>query len=431
MEWLLGYRSAATRLSYADALGLDRAWVRALTSGPPAADAGASRTRPAPPTRPGRHRDLAWLRWCGARGVHPLRATSAHVKLWQHDLAEAGVAKNTRGHRLAAVGSFYAHLAEQGVVAVDPTRFNRRGLSLGTADDTARGVVLTADQVARLLAAAASPRRGRSPLLTHRATAVVALFTLGLRVGELTGLRREDLHTTRGRRALHVRGKGDKARVVFLSGLAGRALDDYLAARDRHDATATPARPGTVSARRSPLIATRDGGPLDPRDVWALLRRVARASGPLLAEFADRVGPHVLRHFYVTTAAEGGADMTHVQADVGHASVDTTNRVYNQAARHPDRSAVDVVERTLLRARDAVTAAHATAVDALRAGVEGEDPVEVLHGLRLLHDALDDGTPLDPPLFREALRIVDALLDRPAGHPRIALLAASVRARLG
>jgi site-specific recombinase XerD len=34
-----------------------------------------------------------------------------------------------------------------------------------------------------------------------------------------------------------------------------------------------------------------------------------------------------VRHFYVITAADGGADMSHVQANVGHASVDTPQRV--------------------------------------------------------------------------------------------------------
>jgi site-specific recombinase XerD len=57
--------------------------------------------------------------------------------------------------------------------------------------------------------------------------------------------------------------------------------------------------------------------------------------------------PHALRHFYVTTAVEAGAQLVHVQADVGHTSIDTTEQVYNSAARDPSRSAVDLVGEVL------------------------------------------------------------------------------------
>ncbi|MFD1145628.1 tyrosine-type recombinase/integrase [Saccharothrix hoggarensis] len=378
--------------------------------------------------------------------MHALRATAADVKRWQLDMDAAEVPKSTRSHRLAVVGSLYAFWAEHGAVTVDPTRFDRRGLTLSSVGDTSRRIVLTATQADRLLSTAAAPRRGRSPLQRLRAVAIVALFTLGLRVGELTTLRREDLHTTRGRRALYVHGKGGKTRVVYLSDLAARALDDYLAERDRHDATATPARLGTVGARRSPLIVTRDGDPLNPRDVWALLRRLAAAAGPLLADLADRMHPHLLRHFYVTAAAEGGADMTDVQADVGHASVDTTNRVYNQAARHPDRSAVDIVEQALRQARatagrpsaDHAPAGHASHLArdsadatllALRTGLVHRDPVELLHGLQQLDRALVDAT-MPSADVRTALELVDAALGSADSHDRVVALAIQVRQRL-
>ncbi|GAA3884771.1 hypothetical protein GCM10022243_56990 [Saccharothrix violaceirubra] len=347
-DWLSGYSSAATRRSYGDALGLDRRWVEAIGGLP-----GPRAARSTPPTRPGRYRDWAWLRWCDRNGVHPLRADSAAVKRWQLELGAEGAPKSTRAHRLSAVGAMYAYLAEHGAVTVDPTRFDRSRLGLGSHRDTSPTVVLTAAEVDLLLRTAATPRRGVHAVMRYRAVAIVALLTLGVRIGELAALRRSDVHTTRGRRALRVTGKGDKIRIVYLSSLAAGALDDYLAERDRWSAAAVPTLPGRVRGQLSPLVATRDGGPVDPRDMWSLLRRLARGAGPGLADVADRLGPHVLRHFYVTTAAEAGAEMTHVQADVGHSSVDTTNRVYNQAARAPERSAVDVVERVLLQARNA------------------------------------------------------------------------------
>ncbi|HVK23247.1 MAG TPA: tyrosine-type recombinase/integrase [Actinokineospora sp.] len=355
-DWLLGYANRATRHKYAESLGLpvsaadlapwfDRAEIApvvhayAQALGLPARPPAVTANRP-PPARRGRLRHLHWLRWCGARGLDPLRANTTHVKEWLDDLTVSGAAKATRDRMLGTLKAFYGHLADEGVITGNPAALSRRRLAVATDHDTTRTVTLTAQQVRALLDAAAAPRPGRDRLGTLRATAVVAVFTLGVRVSELCDLTRADLHSTRGRTALRVPGKGDKPRVVYLSGLAQDALNAYL----HHRATDTaPAARGQVRAGTQPLISTRDGKPMARSDVWALLRRIAASAGPDLADVATRIHPHALRHFYVTAAVEAGAELVTVQADVGHASVDTTNRTYNSAARAPERSAVDLV----------------------------------------------------------------------------------------
>jgi site-specific recombinase XerD len=409
-DWLLGYTSRATRLSYADALGISRAWVTSLTPEPTPRSEKA-----APPVRTGKFRHLAWFRWCDQARLHPLAATSTDVKQWQQELAQAGVPKSTRAHRLAVVGKLYGYLWEHGAVQGDPTNFDRSGLGLSRSHDTSATVVLTAGQVELLLHTAAGPRRGVSELMALRAVALTALFTLGLRVGEVTGLDRGDLHLNRGRKALRVLGKGGKSRVVYLSELADNALTAYLAERDRWSRASVLSLPHQVAPHSTPLIVTRDGGRMNPRDIWALLRRVAAAGGPELAEVAGALGPHVVRHFYVTSAAEGGADMTHVQADVGHASVETTQRVYNQAARDPSRSAVDIVEATLLRARNDRTSvtAMSDAADALARAAQTGDPVELLHQLQEV-DRLCTG-----PAVPDAVVTCLNEIARAQTHPRV------------
>ncbi|MEU0881264.1 tyrosine-type recombinase/integrase [Lentzea sp. NPDC005914] len=423
-DWLLGYTSRATRLSYADALGVSRTWVTSLTSQPDPRPASAS----TPPVRTGKFRHLAWFRWCDHARIHPLGVTSTEVKQWQQDLAAAGVPKSTRAHRLAVVGKFYGYLWEHGAVPGDPTNFDRSGLGLGRSHDTSATVVLTARQVELLLHTAARVRRGVNPLMALRAVALTALFTLGLRVAEATGLDRGDLHQNRGRKALRVLGKGGKFRIVYLSKLADNAVTEYLAERDRWSRTSVLSLPHQVAPHRTPLIITRDGGRMNPRDVWALLRRIAVAAGPELAEIAGALGPHVVRHFYVTSAAEGGADMTHVQADVGHASVDTTQRVYNQAARDPSRSAVDIVEATLIRARHervdgaATASALVAAAHALTRAADTGDAVELLHHLQEI-DRLCAG-----PVPEEVVACVREISEHP--HPRIAAHARTLLERL-
>jgi site-specific recombinase XerD len=356
-EWLGGYGNRATRRTYAEGLGLPVTaadihdwlppadsrsktvsgsddWLAAVDQYASVVGATPTESRPGhvpPPAARGRFRHLHWFRWCASSAVDPLTATSTHVKAWLDALTDAAPA--TRDRMLATVKALYTHLADTGLAAGNPAALNRRRLGLGAAATSTTGtIVLTTAQVKDLYAAARAPRRGASPLDVTRAASVVALFTLGLRVSELCGLNRGDLHVTRGRRALRVHGKGGKTRVVYLHKAAEDALTEYLRERDKGAGT-SPAR-RNAAPTDSPLLVTRTGLRYRRQAVWQLLQRLS-ADTPL--------HPHALRHFYVTTAVEAGAQLVHVQADVGHSSIDTTEQVYNNAARDPSRSAVDLV----------------------------------------------------------------------------------------
>jgi site-specific recombinase XerD len=352
-DWLGGYGNRSTRRTYAEGLGLptsradlqdwldirDENWRAAAARYAATLQPGPAKQGP-PPAPRGRFRQLHWFRWCATHGTDPRAATSAHVKTWLQHLDQAGAAVATRDRMLATVKALYSHLADTGLTAGNPAALNRRRLGLARpTGNTSSTIVLTRAQVRALHAAAARPRRGAGPTDTARATAVVALFTLGLRVSELCDLDRADLHVTRGRRALRVAGKGGKTRVVYLHAAAERALAGYLT-----EPTTLPARRG-ARGTSTPLLVTRTGNRLTRQSVWQLLRRLARATGD--PDLADTLHPHALRHFYVTTAVEAGAQLVHVQADVGHTSVDTTEQVYNSAARDPARSAVDLVGKAI------------------------------------------------------------------------------------
>ncbi|MDR7304494.1 tyrosine-type recombinase/integrase [Haloactinomyces albus] len=369
-DWLAGYGNPATRRTYATGLGLPatsselRAWT-ATETGPAGWAAavsayaavlgcdlhtppGPASTRRPPPAPRGRFRELHWLRWCAAHRLDPLAAHTTHVKAWLDELTTAGAARATRSRLLATVTACYAHLADTGLSPGNPAALNRRRLGLTSTGqpDSGHALALTPSQVRALQTAAATPRRGASPLDTARATALVALLTLGLRASELCHLNRADLHTTRGRRALRVPGKGNKPRIVYLPDHAENALTTYLRTRDTTTTAATPAPRGHTTPTTSPLITTRSGRAYTRHGLWQLLRRLATTT-PELAELAETLHPHALRHFYVTTAVEAGADLAHIQADLGHTSPHTTQAVYNHTARHPTRSATDLVATTL------------------------------------------------------------------------------------
>jgi site-specific recombinase XerD len=286
--------------------------------------------------------------------MDPRAATASDVKAWLHALDAAGARRRTRQRMLSTVSALYGHLAETGVVAANPAALNRTRLGLASsARDASPTIRLTAAQLRALLDAAARLPSVRNPQLAtlyrRRAVAVVALLTLGLRISEVVALDRADLYRTGGDDVLRVLGKGGLHREVYLTDLARSTLAAYLAERDQLAGSAAPARRGRANATTSPLIATRSGGRCSRFDLYTLLRRVAAAAGPALDGVADRVHPHALRHAYVTIALEEDARIQHVQSDVGHATIATTQH-YDRGRRTRGASAADRVAEAIAAA---------------------------------------------------------------------------------
>ena len=353
-DWLSQYANPGTRRTYAYALGLPTAWVN------PLAEADGPSAGGPPVGAEGPLHQLAWFRWCAGRGIDPRSVTGTDVKLWLHLLEAAGAGKRTRQRMLSTLSAFYAHLTETGVVPANPAALNRARLGLNRSSRNASPTIrLTPAQLHALLTAAGQlPNRTKlRDLYAARAVAVVALLTLGLRVSELVNLDRDHLMVSGGEPMLRVLGKGGVHREVYLTDLAADAVQDYLAERDRAQQASTPTLRGRTKAESSPLIATRDGGRCSRFDINALLRRIAVQAGPALADVADRIHPHALRHAYVTIALEQDARIQHVQADVGHATISTT-QYYDRGRRTRDTTAADVVAAAIRAAGQQHVAGH-------------------------------------------------------------------------
>nr|VFK38615.1 MAG: integrase/recombinase XerD [Candidatus Kentron sp. TC] len=163
------------------------------------------------------------------------------------------------------------------------------------------------------LLAAARSRQGRLQLTTL--ISVELLFATGIRVGELARIELNELDLKEG--TIHIHGKGERERVVFLPDrLLTHLLRDYL----HHRATLSPNHPQL-------LINTR-GAPATPQ----LIRRLVTQAGEN-ARLPRHVTPHTLRHTCATHLLDAGVDMRYVQKLLGHQSI-TTTEIYT----HVDKS---------------------------------------------------------------------------------------------
>lgn len=133
------------------------------------------------------------------------------------------------------------------------------------------------------------------------------LYTTGLRVSELVGLRKDDVNLEE--RSLRVMGKGGKERLVYFPA----SLVDQLRRQME--------TPGPW------LFPSRRGGHIHYTTVERAIRRAARRAG-----IEKKVTPHVLRHSFATRSLEAGMDIREIQELLGHANLNTT-QVYAHVSR--------------------------------------------------------------------------------------------------
>ncbi|MBA3368668.1 MAG: tyrosine-type recombinase/integrase [Geodermatophilaceae bacterium] len=228
------------------------------------------------------------------------------------DGESGGVSMRTVRRRLSSVSGLFGFLHARGEVATNPVP---RGLP--TRRERSRpgqGVPLV--RVTRTLPQVLTPSEVdalTSALRTHRDRAMVAAMVLGgLRRCEVLGLRLRDLRVGE-RRVFIADGKGGHQRLVPISARFFTAVAAYL-------------------DTERPAEADRDS-------LFVVLKKPNRGK-PLTAEGLDEIlggarsraglshaTCHELRHTCLTRLREAGMALEAVQAQAGHASIEST-RIY-------------------------------------------------------------------------------------------------------
>jgi len=215
----------------------------------------------------------------------------------------------TQNYHLIALRSFLKYLSKRDVKSLAAEKIELPKTPARTVE------FLDIEDVKRLIQ---STEQEKNKLTRLRDEAVLeTLFSTGLRISELTSLKRDGINFKRGEFA--VRGKGDKMRLVFLSARAIQHLKKYLDEREdnskalfiRHDAKES------VDKQIESMSEKITG--LTPRSIQRIIKKYAKLAGIM-----KKITPHTLRHSFATDLLQNGADIRSVQELLGHASISTT-----------------------------------------------------------------------------------------------------------
>ncbi len=149
------------------------------------------------------------------------------------------------------------------------------------------------------------------------------LVVTGLRIGEITNLKLEDVSGACTK--IRVRGKGNKERTVYVTNQ--RLLIDFQAYWESRSRNDVPTAFLFLNARGTRLTEA------------AFRKRLRALSSSLL--IAPYLTPHQFRHSAATLLIEEGVDIRIVQRLLGHASISTTE-IYTKVS---DNSLVAAIER--------------------------------------------------------------------------------------
>ncbi len=242
-------------------------------------------------------------------GVGVERLELEHIQSLLILINELELSASTQGRVLSGVKSFFRYLLLEEVIKKDPTE-------LLEAPKLKRKLphVLSLADIDRLFAAIdhSTPEGQRNHAMLE------TMYSCGLRVSELIGLRLSNLYLDVG--FVKVLGKGNKERLVPI----GETAIKYIKLYKDYVRTQMPV---IKKGSEDILFLNRRGAGLTRVMVFLILQDLGLKIG-----LQQNIHPHTLRHSFATHLVEGGADLRAVQEMMGHKSI-TTTEIYTHLDR--------------------------------------------------------------------------------------------------
>ena len=247
--------------------------------------------------------------------LSPMQVSEKQLLNFLMYLGELGLAAHSQARMLSGLKSFFKYLLLENLIQHDPTQLLEAPKLGRKLPDT-----LSFPEIEAMLDAVDLSTPGG----TRDRAILEVLYSSGLRVSELTGLRLTNCYFTEG--FIRVLGKGDKVRLVPI----GQDAMHYTRIYVEHVRAALAVQKGNEDT----IFLNRRGSQLSRITVFTTIKKLAAEVG-----IKKTISPHTFRHSFATHLIEGGADLRAVQQMLGHESI-TTTEIYT----HLDR---DYLQQTL------------------------------------------------------------------------------------
>jgi len=228
--------------------------------------------------------------------VEPKRVEREMIERYMEWIYSRGREKSSQARNLSGIKSFYNFLLLSDIIESSPAEHILPPKAARHLPDT-----LSVEEIDRIISTIDhSTTKG----LRDRAILEV-LYSCGLRVSELCELKLSDLFFGEG--YIRVTGKGDKQRLVPISGIARDRIQLYLEVRH------------TDSRSEDTVFLNNRGSKLTRVMIFTIIKQATKLAG-----IDKKISPHTLRHSFATHLLEGGADIRQVQELLGHENILTT-----------------------------------------------------------------------------------------------------------
>ena len=240
-------------------------------------------------------------------GIDVRDVTLEILETFSAGLHDIGIHPRSQARILSGIRAFFHFLVVDDYISQDPSELLESPNVGKYLPD-----VLTVEEIDNLIGSIdRSIRNGRRDCCI-----LETLYSCGLRVSELCGLKCSDLYLDEG--FIRVEGKGSKQRLVPISPRAIREMEDYFNVRGDF-----PIKPGYEDY----VFVSRLGKKLSRVMVFYIIKDAAARIG-----LKKTISPHTFRHSFATHLLEGGANLRAIQAMLGHECIGTTE-IYTRIDR--------------------------------------------------------------------------------------------------
>ena len=224
---------------------------------------------------------------------------AAIVRSWLASLKDAGMSSRSVNRKISSLRSYYKYLLRVGTVEQSPM-----AAIIAPKAGKRLPVFVEQEQMAELFGEVWFPDDWEG--LTDRLL-LALLYNTGMRLSELIRLKEGQIDG--GNRVIKVLGKGNKERVIPVSGALLEAVRDYQERK----------RGLPEGVDREVLLVGKKGKKLYPNYVYRAVRNYLAQVTTI-----EKKSPHVLRHTFATHLMNEGAELNSVKELLGHASLAAT-----------------------------------------------------------------------------------------------------------